>query len=178
MTNPLLTDAPLPRFHAIEASHVEPAIRQLLDDNRAEIAGLLATGANRWDTLVASLERMHHRLARAWSPVGHLNGVMNSDELRAAYNACLPLLTAYHTELGQNADLCAAYQSVMDAEGATLAPEQRKVVENALRDFRLAGVSLPPEQKQRFGAVMERLATTQVRVAGCCRWIRPRTRPR
>jgi len=163
MTNPLLTDAPLPRFHAIEASHVEPAIRQLLDDNRAEIAGLLATGANRWDTLVASLERMHHRLARAWSPVGHLNGVMNSDELRAAYNACLPLLTAYHTELGQNADLCAAYQSVMDAEGATLAPEQRKVVENALRDFRLAGVSLPPEQKQRFGAVMERLATTQAK---------------
>jgi oligopeptidase A len=161
MTNPLLTDAPLPRFRGIEAAHVEPAIRQLLDDNRAEIAGLLATGANRWDTLVVPLERMHHRLARAWSPAGHLNGVMNSDELRAAYNACLPLLTAYHTELGQNADLCAAYQAVMDAEGARLAPEQRKVVENALRDFRLAGVSLPPEQKQRFGEVMERLATAQ-----------------
>jgi len=112
---------------------------------------------------VAPLEGMHHRLARAWSPVGHLNGVMNSDELRAAYNACLPLLTAYHTELGHNAGLCAAYQAVMDAEGTTLAPEQRKVVENALRDFRLAGVSLPPERKQRFGAVMERLATVQSR---------------
>ena len=163
MTNPLLTDAPLPRFKEIEAAHVEPAIRQLLDDNRAEIAGLLATGANRWDTLVVPLERMHHRLARAWSPAGHLNGVMNSDELRAAYNACLPLLTAYHTELGQNADLCAAYQAVMDTEGARLAPEQRKVVENALRDFRLAGVSLPPDRKQRFGEVMERLATAQAK---------------
>jgi len=163
MTNPLLTDATLPRFREIEAAHVEPAIRQLLDDNRAEIAGLLATGATRWDTLVVPLERMHHRLAKAWSPVGHLNGVMNSDELRAAYNACLPLLTAYHTELGQNAELCAAYQAVMDAEGAALAPEQRKVVENALRDFRLAGVSLPPDRKQRFGEVMERLATVQAK---------------
>ena len=163
MTNPLLTDAALPRFHDISAQHVEPAIRQLLDDNRAGIAALLASGADRFETLVVPLERMHHRLAKAWSPVGHLNGVLNSDELRAAYNACLPLLTAYHTELGQNVELCAAYQAVMDREGPGLPPEQRKVVENALRDFRLAGVSLPAEDKQRFGAVMERLATAQAR---------------
>jgi len=161
MTNPLLTDVPLPAFAAIEARHAEPAIRQLLEGNRREIAALLASGADSWETLVVPLERMHHRLARAWSPVGHLNGVMNSDELRAAYNACLPLLTAYHTEVGQNAGLCAAYQRVQDREGPALGPEQRKVVENALRDFRLAGVSLPEERKQRFGAVMERLATTQ-----------------
>ena len=161
MTNPLLTDAPLPAFGAIEASHVEPAIRQLLDANRREIAALLASGADQWDTLIVPIERMHHRLARAWSPVGHLNGVMNSDDLRAAYNACLPLLTAYHTELGQNAELCAAYQRVADREGAALSAEQRKLVENALRDFRLAGVSLPDDRKQRFGEVMERLATAQ-----------------
>jgi len=106
---------------------------------------------------------MHHRLGKAWSPVGHLNGVMNSDELRAAYNACLPLLTAYHTELGQNAELCAGYQGVADREGAALGAEQRKVVDNALRDFRLAGVSLPAERKQRFGEIMERLATAQAK---------------
>jgi len=106
---------------------------------------------------------MHHRLARAWSPVGHLNGVMNGDELRAAYNACLPLLTAYHTELAQNEQLCAAYQRVMDQEGARLEPAQRKLLDNALRDFRLAGVSLPADHKQRFGEVMERLATAQAK---------------
>src|SRR5262245_22055400 len=104
---------------------------------------------------------MHHRLARAWSPVGHLNGVMNGDELRAAYNACLPLLTTYHTELAQNEALCAAYQRVVDREGARLQPAQRKLLQNALRDFRLAGVSLPAERKQRFREVMERLATAQ-----------------
>jgi len=163
MTNPLLTDALLPAFGAIRAEHVEPAIRQLLEENRAAIAALLASGADRWDTLVVPLERMHHRLGKAWSPVGHLNGVMNSDELRAAYNACLPLLTAYHTELGQNAELCAGYQGVADREGAALGAEQRKVVDNALRDFRLAGVSLPAERKQRFGEVMERLATAQAK---------------
>jgi len=161
MTNPLLTDAPLPAFGAIEPAHVEPAIRELLDANRREIAGLLESGARSWDALVVPIERMHHRLARAWSPVGHLNGVMNSDALRSAYNACLPLLTAYHTEIGQNERLCAAYQAVSDQEGAALDAEQRKVVDNALRDFRLAGVALPPVQKQRFREVMERLATAQ-----------------
>ena len=163
MTNPLLSDTPLPAFTAIRPADVEPAVRQLLDENRATIAGLLATGADRWDTLVVPIERMHHRLSKAWSPVGHLNGVMNSDELRAAYNACLPLLTAYHTELGQNAELCAAYQKVADQEGASLGEEERKVLENALRDFRLAGVSLPPERKRRFGELMERLATAQAK---------------
>jgi oligopeptidase A len=163
MTNPLLSNQSLPPFAAIEAAHVEPAVRELLDENRAAIAALLDAGADGWDSLVVPIERMHHRLARVWSPVSHLNGVMNSEALRAAYNACLPLLTAYHTELGQNERLCAAYQRVADREGAALAPEQRKVVENALRDFRLAGVSLPPERKQRFGAVMERLATAQAK---------------
>jgi oligopeptidase A len=163
MTNPLLTDSPLPDFPAIEACHVEPAVRQLLEGNRRALAALLAGGAEGWDGLVAPIERMHHRLARAWSPVGHLNGVMNGDDLRAAYNACLPLLTAYHTELAQNAELCAAYQRVLDRDGASLDATQRKLLENALRDFRLAGVSLPADRKQRFAVVMERLATVQAK---------------
>jgi oligopeptidase A len=163
MTNPLLEDSPLPDFPAIEASHVEPAIRQLLEGNRRTLAALLADGTEGWDGLVAPIERMHHRLARAWSPVGHLNGVMNSDELRVAYNACLPLLTAYHTELAQNAELCAAYQRVLDHDGPRLDAAQRKLLDNALRDFRLAGVSLPADRKQRFGQVMERLASAQAK---------------
>ncbi len=163
MANPLLDDSPLPDFPAIEAAHAEPAIRQLLEENRRTLAGLLEAGAQGWDGLVAPIERMHHRLARAWSPVGHLNGVMNGEELRAAYNACLPLLTAYHTEIAQNERLCAAYQRVMEAEGDRLQPVQRRLLENALRDFRLAGVDLPADRKQRFGQVMEQLATAQAK---------------
>ncbi|HQR23251.1 MAG TPA: M3 family metallopeptidase [Steroidobacteraceae bacterium] len=163
MDNPLLQASQLPRFSAFDPDRVEPAIRQLLDDNRREIAALLDDGASGWDGLVAPLERMQHALASAWSPVGHLNGVMNGDRIRAAYNACLPLLTAYHTELAQNARLCAAYQRVYDTEGARLDEAQRTLLEHALRDFRLSGVSLPDDRKRRFGEVMERLATVQAK---------------
>ncbi len=161
MINPLLTDNPLPTFSAIQPQDVEPAIREMLDLNRRELSALLDSGASGWEGLVEPIERMHHRLARAWSPIGHLNGVMNNDDLRSAYEACLPLLSAYHTELAQNERLCAAYQRVLDENGADLRADQRQLLDQALRDFRLAGVSLPPEQKQRFREVMERLATIQ-----------------
>jgi oligopeptidase A len=163
MTNPLLSDYQLPPFDLVTPAHVEPAVRELLDGNRRQLGALLGAGAEGWEGLVAPIERMHHRLARAWSPVGHLNGVMNGEELRAAFNACLPLLTSYHTELAQNAELCAAYQRVLDHDGARLAPEQRKLLENALRDFRLAGVALPADRKQRYRHVMERLASAQAK---------------
>ena len=163
MDNPLLHDATLPAFLSIRPEHVEPAVRQVLDENRRGLQQLLGSGASGWDGIVVPIERMQHRLARTWSPVGHLNGVANGDELRAAYNACLPLLTAYHTELAQNPGLCAAYQQVKDTQYAQLQPEQRKLVDNALRDFRLSGVALDPARKQRFRELMERLATTQAK---------------
>ncbi len=140
MDNPLLHAASLPAFSAIRPEHIEPAVRQVLDDNRRGLQDLLASGASGWDGIVLPIERMQHRLARTWSPVGHLNGVANSDELRAAYNACLPLLTAYHTEMAQNATLCAAYQRIKDTQYDALHADQRKLVDNALRDFRLARV--------------------------------------
>jgi oligopeptidase A len=161
MTNTLLHSQDLPPFSAIRAEDVEPAIRKLLDENRAELQRLLDAKNFSWNTLVVPLEEMQHRLSRTWSPVGHLNGVLNSDELRSAYNACLPLLTAWHTDLAQNENLYRAYEDILRAEGESLNVGQRKLLENALRDFRLAGVALPPERKQRFKDVMEQLATLQ-----------------
>ncbi|HKE95911.1 MAG TPA: M3 family metallopeptidase [Povalibacter sp.] len=161
MTNPLLQTHELPPFSAIRPEHIEPAIRQLLDENRARLKALLDSHAAGWDTLVKPLEEMQHRLSRTWSPVGHMNGVVNNEELRAAYNACLPLLTAWHTDLAQNADLYRAYESILKDEGPQLSAAQRKLLENALRDFRLAGVALPAERKQQFKAAMEKLTTLQ-----------------
>jgi len=161
MTNPLLDSFTLPPFKAIRPEHVEPAIRERLAENRAELDRLLEDTAPSWETLVVPLEAMQHRLALTWSPVSHLNGVMNSDELRAAYNACLPLLTAWHTDLGQNERLYAAYEAILKNEGAKLSSAQRKLLENALRDFRLAGVALTADKKARFKEVMEQLASLQ-----------------
>ncbi len=151
----------LPAFSSIRIANVEPVLRELLDAHRAQLAALLLQPEPSWDSLVMPLEEMHHRLARTWSPVGHMNGVVNSDELRAAYNACLPLLTAWHTELAQNERLYRAYETILANEGARLSAGQRKLLQNALRDFRLAGVALPAEQKSEFKALVEQLATLQ-----------------
>jgi oligopeptidase A len=163
MTNPLLANNELPPFSAIRPEHIEPAIRQLIDENRARLAQLLDSNTATWDALVVPLEEMQHRLSRAWSPVGHMNGVINSDELRAAYNACLPVLTAWNTDLAQNERLYRAYEAILANEGARLTAGQRKLLQNALRDFRLAGVALSDERKQRFKALMEQSATLQAK---------------
>jgi oligopeptidase A len=151
----------LPAFSSIRVANIEPVLRELLDAHRAQLAALLAQPAPSWDSLVVPIEEMHHRLARTWSPIGHMNGVVNSDELRTAYNACLPLLTAWHTELAQNERLYRAYETILANEGNRLSAGQRKLLQNALRDFRLAGVALPAEQKTEFKGLVEQLATLQ-----------------
>src|SRR5262245_35831005 len=151
----------LPVFSSLQVASIESSIRRLLDAHRQQLEQLLEAGVSSWDSLVVPLEEMQHRLSRTWSPVGHMNGVVNSDELRAAYNACLPLLTAWHTDLAQNERLYRAYAQILEREGPSLTAAQRKLLENALRDFKLAGVGLPEDRKQRFKALMEQLATLQ-----------------
>jgi oligopeptidase A len=160
MNNPLLESHALPPFSRIKAEHVRPAVERILADNRAAIAALLEPGkAYAWANLVEPLEEIDDRLNKAWSPVGHMNSVVNSDELREAYNGCLPLLSEYATEVGQNEDLYRAYKSLADGpEFASLDTAQRKIIDNALRDFRLSGVDLPPEQKARFKEIAQELS--------------------
>ncbi len=155
MTNPLLKTYDLPPFSQIKPEHAVPAITEILSDNRQAIADLLQAGKTyTWDTLAGPLENLEDRINLAFSPVGHLNSVLSSDELREAYNACLPLLTDYATEFGQNENLYQAFQALADGpEYPTLNEAQRKIIDNDLRDFRLSGVALPPEQKERFKAV-------------------------
>lgn len=158
MTNPLLDDTRLPDFHQIQPKHVEPAIDSLLQDNRDAVATLLdELESPTWENFVEPVEIMEDRLSRAWSPVQHLNAVVNTDELREAYNACLPKLSDYATEMGQNVRLFEAYRAVSE-HAPHLNPVQKKVLDNALRDFHLAGVDLPPEQKQRYKEISQELS--------------------
>ncbi|HRP34349.1 MAG TPA: oligopeptidase A, partial [Gammaproteobacteria bacterium] len=106
MDNPLLDTAGLPAFSRIKAGQVEPAVRAVIAESRARVEEILAAAQPpRWDNLVAPLEALDHRLARVWAPVGHLNAVQNTTALRKAYNACLPLLSDYSSELGQHEGL-------------------------------------------------------------------------
>ena len=158
MDNPLLDDTLLPSFGSILPQHVEPAIDELLAECRRGVAGLLeSVEAPTWKRLVEPIEILEDRLERAWSPVRHLNSVVNTDELRAAYNACLPKLSEYSTEMGQNERLYHAYRAVAEHDPG-LDAAQKKVLENALRDFHLAGVDLPPQSKQRFREIDRELS--------------------
>jgi oligopeptidase A len=154
--NPLLLRNPLPRFGQIRAEHVLPAITGLLERNRAQLDALLAAPVATFKSLVEPLEDSQHELASVWSQVSHLNAVMNAPELREAYNTCLPLLSAWQTDLAQNEALCRACQRIADTE-RNLDATQRQVLEHRLREFRLAGVALDPERKARFKELMQQL---------------------
>jgi oligopeptidase A len=158
--NPLLDFTGLPRFAEIKPEHVAPAIEQLLAENRALIGQLLSDNAKpAWQNFVVPMEDANERLSRAWGPVGHLNAVMNSPELREVYNATLPKITQYYAELGQNLALFEKFKKLRSSpEYTSLSAARKKIIENELRDFRLGGAELPDAQKARYLQIQERLA--------------------
>jgi oligopeptidase A len=158
VNNPLLELGALPDFGRIEARHARPALEQVLAENRARLGELTAQISPTFASLVVPVEELSYRLSRVFSPISHLNAVANSAEMREAYNECVPLLTEYSSELGQNAALQAAYAHILKSEADALDASQRKLLENALRDFRLAGVDLRADQKARYREVAQRLA--------------------
>ena len=157
MSNPLIDHSGLPAFQSIRPAHVEPAVDARIAHCRETITRLLSeVPLPTWESFVEPLEEADDTLSRCWSPVGHLNGVLNSEELRAAYNACLPKLSEYGTEVGQNEALFGAYQQVATQEHLTA--DQRKLLDNALRDFHLSGVDLPAEKKARYKEISQELS--------------------
>jgi len=159
-TNPLLSMTDLPPFQKIKPEHIEAAMDELIKTNRELVQHLLNDAEHyTWDNLIQPLEEADDRLGRVWSPVSHMNSVVNSDELRKAYNACLPKLSEYSTEMGQNEHLFEAYKSIHEMpEFQHLDQAQKKTIENALRDFHLSGVDLPPEKKARYKEIKQQLS--------------------
>ena len=162
--NPLLAAHGLPAFDRIRPEHVEKAVLATLDANRAELERLLSDAEKLdlgFDAAVVPIERLGDRLHRVWSPVRHLQSVANSPELRAAYNACLPAISRYETELGHNQRLYQLYKRLGERPSGASGEGSTRLLELAIRDFRLSGVHLPPEQKERFTTIMEQLSTAE-----------------
>lgn len=158
--NPLLHFSGLPKFEEVKAEHVSPAIEHLLNEARATIETLVASEAVvTWDNFAAKLEDMEERISRAWSQVGHMNAVVNSPELREAYNDNLSKLTDFYADLGQDERLYAKFRALRTSKSfESLTSSQKKIIENELRDFRLGGAELPAEQKARFKVIQEELS--------------------
>jgi len=158
--NPLLDFSDLPKFADIRAEHVTPAVDRLLAEARAALeTATRADAPGTWEAFVTPLEDANERLGRAWNQVSHLHAVMDAPELRLAYNENLPKVTQYWTALGQNEALARKYRALRDSDAfASLSPARKRIVENALRDFRLGGAELPADEKPRYAKIQEELA--------------------
>ncbi|WP_038052410.1 M3 family metallopeptidase [Thioalkalivibrio sp. ALJ1] len=166
MSNPLLQTDRLPAFRSIEPEHVLPAVETVLVENRTAIDALVeAVGETpTWSNLMLPLQRLDARLDAVWSPVGHLNAVMNGPAIREAYNACLPLLSDYGSWVSQHQGLYRAVRRLADSDAyATLPPARRKVIDDMLRDFHLSGVDLPEAKRERLRAINSRLSELTAR---------------
>ena len=160
MSNPLLSFTDLPPFSDIKPEHVKPAVEQAIEDCRAKIEQVLEGNTQpTWENVIAPIEEVDDRLSRLWSPVSHMNSVMNSDELREAYESCLPILSEYGTWVGQHKGLFEAYKAIKNSEAfTTLSQAQKKTIKDALRDFELSGIGLPKAEQKRYGEISKRMS--------------------
>jgi oligopeptidase A len=158
--NPLLDFASLPRFSEVLPEHVNPAIEQLIADARTAVSVVEKAESITWQTVVEPLQDATERLGRAWGAVAHLNAVISSPALRDAHNTALPKVTQFFTELGLNRALFERYKALSE-DAASLSDEQRALLAHELKDFRLSGIELEGQARERFAAIQEELAETQ-----------------
>ena len=160
LPNPLLYLAGLPKFNEVKPEHVSPAIEILLTEGRALIENLATSAeAPTWENFALKLEDHSEKISRAWSQVGHMNSVVNSPELREAYNENLAKLTDYGSDMSQDERLYAKYKAIQaSATFASLTATQQTIINHEVRDFKLGGAELPEAQKARFKAVSEELS--------------------
>ncbi len=165
MDNPLLDFADLPRFAEVRPDHITPAVDQVLATARATVQASTAEAVPAtWDAVLAPLTDATEKISWVWDPVSHLNAVVNSPELREAYNSNLAKISEFYTELGQNLALFAKVKALAtSADYASLSPARRQIIEHQLRDFRLSGAELPDAEKARFADIQARLSELSAR---------------
>ncbi|WP_454007659.1 M3 family metallopeptidase [Alcaligenes sp. Marseille-Q7550] len=162
-TNPLLVAIDsLIDYPAIRPEHVEQAVDQLLAQARQAVETVSSDDREpSWATVVEPLTDATETLYRAWSVAGHLNSVINTPELREAYNNCLPRMSEFSTWVGLNRQLFLRYQALADSPAfAGLSPQRQRIVALALRDFRLSGVELQGQAREDYARISEELAQT------------------
>ncbi len=151
--NSLMDYPALPPFDAIKAEEAEPAVDALIAAGRDAIEQVLKEGDFSYAALVQRLDTEDERLGKAFGPVAHLNAVAQTEAYRAAHDACLPKLSAYGSEVGQNAALYQAYKALCESDAfAQLDEAEQKDLHNTLRDFTLSGVALPDDKKTVYRA--------------------------
>lgn len=160
MTKPLFRQDMLPNFSNVKPAEIASSINAILMANRSRLAGILSQNQTfTWDNLMQPLEEMSDNIAKYWSTISHMRSVVETDELRKSFNEALPLLTEYHTEMAQNERLYKATLLLNNSrEFTTLSPAQKKIIENDIRDFKLAGIHLSADKKARLAELEQELS--------------------
>jgi oligopeptidase A len=160
MSNTLLQDQLLPSFSKIKTEDIVPAIEKLINKNRDFVnQSLSQISEPTWENFIQPIDEVSNTLSKAFSPVGHMNAVVNSPELREAYEKCLPLLSELSTELGQNKDLYEAYLKISKSDDfQNFSQAQKKSISDALRDFKLSGIALSEAKQKKYGELKKRLS--------------------
>jgi oligopeptidase A len=158
--NPLLTDSVRPDFDAIAITDFEPAMEQVLKDNRQLVSDLIAKGVDSWDELAFPIEEADDHLNKVWAVISHYNSVLNSDELRGIYKRIIALLTDYNTDMGQNFELYQAYQRLADRDDfSSLSQAHQQSIKHILRSFKLSGVALQDSAKEKYSELKKKLSS-------------------
>ncbi|MEN8710909.1 MAG: M3 family metallopeptidase [Arenicellales bacterium] len=158
--NPLLISHDIPLFREITPSHIQPALESIITENQQAIELLAKIENPGWDTFIHPFEELDERLSKMWDTVSHLNSVIDDEKFRESYRNCLPIISDYATSLAQNEDIYKQYQSVRESDAFNSFDQaQQKLVDNALRDFRLSGVALPDGKKERYKEIQSELST-------------------
>ncbi|MSP53557.1 MAG: M3 family peptidase [Gammaproteobacteria bacterium] len=148
----------LPKFDR-PLSTIGSQLVDILKTNVQKIEQLTAQEIFTWHTLITPLDDLNDQLDQFWSPIAHLHSVADEPELRAVYNEGIVKITEYGSEVGQNKNLYNAYLAIKNSpEFKTFNIAQQKVIDNNLRDFRLAGVDLSEAKKEQFKNIEQQLA--------------------
>lgn len=158
--NPLLNPHDIPPFSTIMPEHIKPALESIIAESLAVISKFLEITEPTWDNFIQPFEDLDEKLSKMWSTVSHLNSVLDNETFREQYRECLPIISDYSTDLAQNKVLYQQYLHIGESpEYLKYTAAQKKLVDNALRDFRLAGVALTDNKKERYKALQSELST-------------------
>lgn len=143
-----------PRFDAITASDIEPAMTEAMNTASAAISALKTQSPANWNNTVEALTNITERVGRIWGVVAHLNSVADTPELRAAYNSMMPKVSEFFTAISQDIELYARFKNIKaSAEYQQLNQAQKTKLEHDLRDFVLSGAELSAEHQAQFAAL-------------------------
>ncbi|MBA4740123.1 MAG: M3 family metallopeptidase [Burkholderiales bacterium] len=150
----------LPSFSSFKIEDVRPAIKYLIEQAENTIEQVSSQCESTWEDTVEPITAAVDRLGRAWGQVGHLNSVVNTEDLRVIYNDLLPEVSDFYSRLSQNKEIYQSFNNVYDAKGPNkLNGERIKLLENELRDYRLSGVGLNEREQKTYQELSKKLAS-------------------